>query len=65
MKASYQVVSAKDGRQLSEFLAREGQFLLPMLDLITQAEMAVDELIDVASTVSSAERLGGPRSRRS
>ena len=33
---------------MSEFLAREGQFLLPMLDLITQAEMAVDELIDVA-----------------
>ena len=48
MKTSYQVVSSKDRRQLSEFLAREGQFLLPMLDLITQAEMAVDELIDVA-----------------
>jgi transposase-like protein len=48
MKASYQVVSSKDSRQLSEFLAREGQFLLPMLDLITQAEMAVDELIAVA-----------------
>lgn len=48
MKASYQVVSAKDSRQLSDFLAKEGQFLLPMLDLITQAEMAVDELIDVA-----------------
>ena len=48
MKASYQVVSSKDSRQLSEFLAREGQFLLPMLELITQAEMAVDELIDVA-----------------
>jgi transposase-like protein len=48
MQASYQVASPKDSRQLSEFLAREGQFLLPMLDLITQAEMAVDELIDVA-----------------
>jgi transposase-like protein len=48
MKASYQVVSSKDSRQLSEFLAKEGQFLLPMLDLITQAEIAVDELIDVA-----------------
>jgi putative transposase len=47
-QASYQVVSPKDSRQLSEFLAKEGQFLLPMLDLITQAEMAVDELIDVA-----------------
>ena len=48
MKRSYQVISSKDSRQLSEFLAREGQFLLPMLELITQAEMAVDELIDVA-----------------
>jgi len=48
MTASYQVVSRKDSRPLSEFLAKEGQFLLPMLDLITQAEMAVDELIDVA-----------------
>jgi transposase-like protein len=48
MQASYQVASPKDSRQLSEFLAREGQFLLPMLDLITQAERAVDELIDVA-----------------
>lgn len=48
MKESYQVVSSKDSRRLSEFLAQEGQFLLPMLDLITQAEMAVDELIDVA-----------------
>ena len=31
---------------MSEFLAREGQFLLPMPDLITQAEMALEELID-------------------
>lgn len=48
MKSSYQVASRQDSRQLSEFLAKEGQFLLPMLDLITQAEIAVDELIDVA-----------------
>jgi len=68
MKASYQVVSPKDSRQLSEFLAREGQFLLPMLDLVTQAEMAVDELIDVAGRATieailtlSAQEVGGPR----
>ena len=48
MNGSYQVVGPKDSRALSEFLAKEGQILLPMLDLITQAEMAVDELIDVA-----------------
>ena len=33
---------------MSEFLAKEGQFVLPMLDLITQAVIAMDELIDVA-----------------
>ncbi|MBM4029221.1 MAG: IS256 family transposase [Planctomycetes bacterium] len=68
MKASYQVVSPRDSRQLSDFLAREGQFLLPMLDLITQAEMAVDELIDVAGRATieavltlSAQEVAGPR----
>lgn len=48
MKATYQIASKGDSRALAEFLSREGQLLLPMLDLITQAEMAVDELIDVA-----------------
>jgi len=33
---------------LSEFLSKEGPFLLPMLELIAQAEMAVDELIAAA-----------------
>jgi hypothetical protein len=68
MKTSYQVVSPKDSRQFSEFLAKEGQFLLPMLELITRAEMAVDELIDVAGRATieavltlSAQDLAGPR----
>jgi len=68
MKASYQIVSPKDSRQLSEFLAKEGQFLLPMLELITQAEMAVDELIDVAGRATieavltlSAQEVAGAR----
>ena len=67
-EASYQVVSPKDSRQLSEFLAKEGQFLLPMLELITQAEIAVDEVIDVAGRATieailtlSAQELAGPR----
>ena len=68
MKASYQVVTPKDSRQLSEFLAREGQFFLPMLELITQAEMAVDELIDLAGRATieavltlSAQELAGAK----
>jgi transposase-like protein len=68
MAESYQVATTKDSRQLSEFLAKEGQFLLPMLDLITQAEMAVDELIDVAGRATieavltlSAQELAGAK----
>jgi DNA mismatch repair protein MutS len=48
MKKAYQIAEKKDTRKLAEFLSREGQLLLPMLDLITRAEMAVDELIDLA-----------------
>lgn len=40
MKTSYQVVSPGDNRELSEFLAKQGRFLLPMLDLITRAIVA-------------------------
>ena len=47
MKESYTIVSKKDSKELSRYLAKEGQFLLPMLDLIEQAETAVDEVIDV------------------
>jgi transposase-like protein len=45
--AEYQIATAADKRQLSEFLMREGQFLLPMVKLIEQSERAIDELIDV------------------
>src|ERR1700761_8638564 len=31
---------------LSEYLSREGQFLLPMVGLIEQSKMAVEELMD-------------------
>jgi transposase-like protein len=70
MKSSYQVASRQDSRQLSQFLAQEGQFLLPMLELITQAEMAVDELIDVAGRATieavltlSAQEVAGAKHR--
>ncbi len=48
MKAGYQIADRKDSPALAQFLSGEGQALLPMLELIEQAEMAVDELIDVA-----------------
>jgi transposase-like protein len=68
MSRAYQVCDAKDSRQLAEFLAKEGQLLLPMLDLIGRAEAAVDEVIDVAGRAAleaillmSAQEVAGPK----
>jgi len=68
MKAEYQIADRRDSRALAAFLSGEGEALLPMLDLIEQAEMAVDELIDVAGRATieavltlSARELAGPK----
>jgi transposase-like protein len=68
MKAGYQIADRKDSRALAQFLSSEGQALLPMLELIEQAEMAVDELIDVAGRATveavltlSAQELAGSK----
>jgi hypothetical protein len=45
--AAYQVVTAADKRQLSDFLIREGQFLIPIVKLIEQSELAIEQVIDV------------------
>ena len=66
--SEYQVADRKDSRALTEFLSREGQILLPMVQLIEQAEMAVDELIGVAGRATleavlqmSAQEVAGPK----
>ena len=56
MNQAYQIVDRQDIRALAEFRGRDGCVLLPLLDLIEQTELAVDELIDVA---------GRPRSKPS
>ena len=68
MSKDYQVLSKSQTRQMADFLAKEGQLLLPMLELITQAELAVDELIDLAGRATieavlklSAQELAGPK----
>jgi len=65
---TYQIASKTDSRQLAEFLCREGQFLLPMVELISGAEMAVDELIEVTGRAAieavltlSAQEVAGPK----
>ena len=55
MKRSYHTTDkqGKVGEQkLTEFLVHNGQALLPMLELIEQSRMAVDELIDVMGRAS-------------
>ncbi len=47
MEKDYQIISKKDSKELAKFLAKEGQLLLPMLDLIETAQTAVDDVIDV------------------
>jgi putative transposase len=47
MNTDYQIVDRADKAELTKFLAKEGQFLLPLLDNILTAEAAVDEVIDV------------------
>jgi transposase-like protein len=74
MPEAYHVVSRPDSRgpldsqRLADFLARDGQLLLPMLDLIEHAEAAIDDLIDVmgratieAVLLMSARQVAGPK----
>lgn len=64
----YQIISRNETKELAKFLSREGQFFLPMLELIEQAEAAVDEVIEVVGRASieailllSAEQVAGPQ----
>jgi putative transposase len=58
-----------NARKLGEFLSKNGQQLLPMVNLIEQCRMACDELIDVAGRatlqavleLSAEQAAGGPR----
>jgi putative transposase len=63
-------------RKLAEFLTKNGQQLLPMVDLITQSRIAIDDLVDTVGRATieavlrlSAEQVAGPpqqgRTRRS
>jgi transposase-like protein len=67
-KKLYKIASKKDSRKIAEFLSKDGQLLLPFLDLICNTEKAVDELIDVVGKATlesvlllSAEQIAGPK----
>ena len=60
--------SALHSRDLAQFLSKDDQFLLPMLDLIETAEVVIDDLIDVmgratieAVLLMSAAQVAGPK----
>lgn len=62
------IAHKNDTAQLRAFLASNGQFLLPMLELITDSKKAIDEVIDVAGRamieallVLSAQEIAGPK----
>jgi transposase-like protein len=68
MKRTYEVADQTDKRAIEEFLKREGQFLLPMVELVERTEVAIDEVIDVVGRATigavlemSAEGVAGPK----
>ena len=67
-RQSYQIADKADSRKIAEFLSKDGQLLLPFLELICNTEQAIDELIDGAGKAAieavlllSAEQLAGPK----
>lgn len=68
MKETYEVTDGTDRRAIAEFLKSEGQFLLPMVELVDRAELAIDEVIEVIGRATieavldmSAEAVAGPK----
>jgi transposase-like protein len=68
MRRTYEVAGQADKRAIAEFLKQEGQLLLPMVDLVERAELAIDEVIGVMGRATieavlemSAEGVAGPK----
>jgi transposase-like protein len=66
--SDYQIADRRDSRAVAEFLQKEGQLLLPMVELIETAQVAVDEVIDVTGRATieavlrlSAQEIAGPK----
>ncbi len=52
MKKPYKIVSgasksAPSSRELADWLAKDGQLLIPLVELLEKGERAIDEVIDV------------------
>ncbi|MGI0081287.1 MAG: IS256 family transposase, partial [Nitrososphaerales archaeon] len=67
VKKPYHIVGKENTEELRTFLVKNGQGLLPMVELIEQSKLAVDELIDVLGRAQieavlrlSADGIAGP-----
>jgi putative transposase len=63
----YHIVGKENTGELAQFLMKNGQALLPMVELIEQAQVAVDEVVDVLGRATieavlklSAGEIAGP-----
>lgn len=70
MKGRYLIAGPADSQALVAFLSQEGQWLLPMVQLIEQAKIAVDDLVDVMGQATieavlqlSARQVAGAKRR--
>jgi putative transposase len=70
MTKTVAITNRKDKEQILSFLQKEGQMLLPILELVETSRIALDEVIDVTGRAVvelllelSAERLAGPKQR--
>ena len=67
MSKEYQIADKEDSRKLTQFLAEHGEVMLPMVELIEQGRLAVEELVGKlgraaleAVLLVSAEQIAGP-----
>jgi len=76
MSKAYQIAEKNDSRRIAEFLAANAQSVLPMVDLIEESMMAIDDLVEtlgratieavllVSATNVAGERRQGVRLER-
>ena len=71
MKKPYKIVSGAstpNRRELADWLAKDGQLLIPLVELLEKGERAIDEVIDVMGRATieavlqmSAAQVAGPK----
>ena len=67
MEKPYHIIGKEESQELAKFLVKNGQAMLPMVELIEQSKLAMDELVDVLGRAQieavlrlSAQGIAGP-----